>query len=375
MDADLEAEGVSVVPDPPPLCLHTYMPSVTRTVASDRSPRVCSEPAGHDGPHGDALGHRWALEPWQDLVVPDTRIAPPAATVAQGAVTHIAGQHVTIDDHYLRQRCAWCGVVLLDYDLHRVAVPVGQEGPPATWPGGALVTVAGGASWIPEGEQLPDDACARQPEADHTHVPASPGSVVSDPRTDPPAPGSVAEGPPEPAPWQEVTIAGEIHHYDPARGWTSGRAPAGSGGSVDGDAPPIPDEAVRAYLGATERIGGWTTDVVCRDRPDDFDTLTIGAAYQYGYRRAAKIVRDLVSSCGTGTPAPPLVEVARQVVPGRRTCSGCGDDIWPGETAHAGEDDAVICVVCEAKATRAMSAVAQRLRAERGAEPPGVDHG
>jgi hypothetical protein len=75
--------------------------------------------------------------------------------------THIAGQHVTIDDRYLRQRCAWCGTILLDYDLTLVAVPVGQEGPPATWPVGALVTVDGGASWTICGEQLPDDSCTR----------------------------------------------------------------------------------------------------------------------------------------------------------------------------------------------------------------------
>lgn len=77
--------------------------------------------------------------------------------------THIAGQHVTINDRYLRQRCAWCGHILLDYDLHRVAVPTGQEGPPATWPVGALVTVDGGASWTTEVDKLPDDACARRP--------------------------------------------------------------------------------------------------------------------------------------------------------------------------------------------------------------------
>lgn len=79
-------------------------------------------------------------------------------------ITHIAGQHITIDDRYLRQRCAWCGAILLDYDLERVAAPIGQEGPPATWPAGALVTVDGGASWTVEVERLPDDSCTRQPD-------------------------------------------------------------------------------------------------------------------------------------------------------------------------------------------------------------------
>lgn len=41
-----------------------------------------------------------------------------------GAVTHIAGLDVQVG-RYLRQRCAWCGAMLSDYDLARVAVPEG----------------------------------------------------------------------------------------------------------------------------------------------------------------------------------------------------------------------------------------------------------
>ena len=69
--------------------------------------------------------------------------------------THIAAQHVTVNDRYLRQRCAWCGATLIEYDLHGVAVPEGQDPTPATWPVGALVTV--------DGDRLPDDACASNP--------------------------------------------------------------------------------------------------------------------------------------------------------------------------------------------------------------------
>lgn len=79
------------------------------------------------------------------------------------AETHIAGQPVTIDDRWMRQRCAWCGATLIEYDLHRVAVPEGTDPTPATWPIGALVTRDGPAAWVTGGTGLPDDACARNP--------------------------------------------------------------------------------------------------------------------------------------------------------------------------------------------------------------------
>lgn len=76
---------------------------------------------------------------------------------------HIAGPDITIGP-LLRQRCAWCGAVLVDYDLTRIAVPEGQDPTPATWPVGALVVVNGPSSrLVPhvDGEQLPTAACAR----------------------------------------------------------------------------------------------------------------------------------------------------------------------------------------------------------------------
>lgn len=79
------------------------------------------------------------------------------------SVTHIAAPHVTIDGRYQRQRCAWCGTVLAEYDLTRIAVPVGTDPEPPHWPLGALVTVDGNASWGSDAEQLPDDACGRNP--------------------------------------------------------------------------------------------------------------------------------------------------------------------------------------------------------------------
>jgi hypothetical protein len=76
-------------------------------------------------------------------------------------VTHIAGVDVMIGGRRLRQRCAWCGAVLLDYDLTRVAMLGDDPEPPATWPPGRLVRVDGPMSTtLEEEEELPDDACA-----------------------------------------------------------------------------------------------------------------------------------------------------------------------------------------------------------------------
>lgn len=80
-----------------------------------------------------------------------------------GQITHIAGLNVHLDG-LMRQRCAWCGAILGDYDLRNVAVPVGQDPTPATWLAGDLVVLDGAAAWtIPheDGALLPDNACAR----------------------------------------------------------------------------------------------------------------------------------------------------------------------------------------------------------------------
>lgn len=79
-------------------------------------------------------------------------------------LVHIAGRQLQVNNR-LRQRCSWCGTVLADYDLERVAVMVqpGEEpAPPAMWEEGALIAVDGGASWVepPDGEKLPEGACA-----------------------------------------------------------------------------------------------------------------------------------------------------------------------------------------------------------------------
>lgn len=76
---------------------------------------------------------------------------------------HIVGVHVQVGS-LVRQRCAWCGATLLDYDLNRIAVPVGQDPAPAVWSPGALVLVDEGLSVeVPhnDGHELPDGSCGK----------------------------------------------------------------------------------------------------------------------------------------------------------------------------------------------------------------------
>lgn len=78
------------------------------------------------------------------------------------AITHIAGIAVQVGSR-LRQRCAWCGATLVDYDLERIAVPEGQDPTPGTWAADELVEVDGPASFVvphEDGADLPPNACA-----------------------------------------------------------------------------------------------------------------------------------------------------------------------------------------------------------------------
>lgn len=78
---------------------------------------------------------------------------------------HIAGVCIDIGGRYLRQRCSWCGAVLIDYDLAMMASPIveGEEPrPPATWQAGGLILVDGPMSTIVEhtdDEKLPASSC------------------------------------------------------------------------------------------------------------------------------------------------------------------------------------------------------------------------
>jgi hypothetical protein len=90
-------------------------------------------------------------------------------------VVHLAGTALTMHGTHVRQRCAWCGYVLIDQDLTRVAVAVepGQEpGPYPTWEAGAFVAVfdTGGFAGYriievesPEDSRVPDGSCMLLP--------------------------------------------------------------------------------------------------------------------------------------------------------------------------------------------------------------------
>jgi hypothetical protein len=87
------------------------------------------------------------------------------------AVVHIAGVCLTVFGRFMRQRCDWCGIILLEYDLSRIAVPVDQPGPPPYWTAGSLVRVDGHVSaeiLNPESvdgqTQLKSDSCVFDPD-------------------------------------------------------------------------------------------------------------------------------------------------------------------------------------------------------------------
>ena len=75
---------------------------------------------------------------------------------------HIAGFPVRVGNRK-RQRCAWCGEVLMDYDLANVLVAPGSRDPePAHFELGALVAVDGPGSWIvphADGDRMPAGWC------------------------------------------------------------------------------------------------------------------------------------------------------------------------------------------------------------------------
>lgn len=75
-------------------------------------------------------------------------------------IVHFTGQQVQIGNR-LRQRCSWCGLVLIDYDLTRIAVPGGTNPRPPMWEVGRLVSVDGGCSvLLPDTDKLPAGSCA-----------------------------------------------------------------------------------------------------------------------------------------------------------------------------------------------------------------------
>lgn len=72
-------------------------------------------------------------------------------------MVHIAGRAICVLDRFCRQRCAWCGEVLIDFDLQRIATIDGEG--PGSWAEGAYVRVDGGASMLVQ-PPMPEDCCA-----------------------------------------------------------------------------------------------------------------------------------------------------------------------------------------------------------------------
>jgi hypothetical protein len=77
-------------------------------------------------------------------------------------LAHLALDGITINDRWMRQRCGWCGEILLEYDLERVAVPsAGSLAPPAFYPKETIVFKYGGVmQFVGNVDRLPDDCCA-----------------------------------------------------------------------------------------------------------------------------------------------------------------------------------------------------------------------
>lgn len=78
---------------------------------------------------------------------------------------HIAGFPVRVGNDF-RQRCAWCGVVLIEYDYTRIAWTLPADGSPGEPPGGVeiglLFAVDGNCSYIvqhEDGAKLPREWC------------------------------------------------------------------------------------------------------------------------------------------------------------------------------------------------------------------------
>lgn len=88
------------------------------------------------------------------------------------SMTHVAGLAIDVEG-YVRQRCAWCSQVILEYDLsYRGNHPAPANGyrAPSTWDAGTLVRLLDDAGSMrveqDPADPAPEDACLRlSPEA------------------------------------------------------------------------------------------------------------------------------------------------------------------------------------------------------------------
>lgn len=72
-------------------------------------------------------------------------------------MTHLAGPAIMVAGRFCRQRCAWCGEILLNYDLQNTYSTSSE--PPMPWREGAWVLVYGAASIDTGSIDRPDDSC------------------------------------------------------------------------------------------------------------------------------------------------------------------------------------------------------------------------
>ena len=81
-------------------------------------------------------------------------------------VSHLMGTDVLVEGRYLRQRCSWCGLAVIDEDLELVMVPEGQGPGVPRWAPGTWVRIDDGCPTVytladaDEGK-LPPDACTQ----------------------------------------------------------------------------------------------------------------------------------------------------------------------------------------------------------------------
>ena len=76
------------------------------------------------------------------------------------SVSHLAGTCLTVLDRFVRQRCQWCGEVLVDVDKANTVSPVGTD-EPAEWEANSWVEVDGN-SWRAvknESGKFPPNSC------------------------------------------------------------------------------------------------------------------------------------------------------------------------------------------------------------------------
>jgi hypothetical protein len=118
-------------------------------------------------------------------------------TDRERVTSHLAGDPVTVEGRWIRQRCSWCGVALIDVDLELILVAETTE-PDAypTWIPGFWIRVLPGppiCSRVVDdlAGKLPVDACVRDvapivlEAAPPPGPPPSPGPLFDEHQEDP----------------------------------------------------------------------------------------------------------------------------------------------------------------------------------------------